>query len=149
MIAAQTLSSSSTMASTVFRRPSQKQSRRLLSSLSVLAFAFILLICLCPPAVVAKEDTKEAAGAKTEYGTVIGIGAYLCCHAACFILTASFYRSRNNVCAFILSKFSARLLTDVSYSPVTLVSGKRASLPISLPKVLLPLALQCTARRTC
>jgi hypothetical protein len=76
-MAAQTLSSSPTMALTSFRRPSQKQSRRLLSSLSVFAFAFILLICLCPPAVVAKEDTKESTGAKTEYGTVIGSGMCL------------------------------------------------------------------------
>jgi hypothetical protein len=74
MIITQTLSLSPTMAPTSFRRPSQKQSRHILSSLSVLALVFILLICLCPPAVVAREPIEEPSGTKGNYGTVIGIG---------------------------------------------------------------------------
>jgi hypothetical protein len=103
MITTQILSSSPTMASesTIFRRPSRKQSRRILSSLTVLAFAFILLICLCPPAVVAKENTKESSATKDTYGTVIGIGACFCYLFACLMLTPPFYRPRNNVWFFI------------------------------------------------
>ncbi|EGO02855.1 hypothetical protein SERLA73DRAFT_176280 [Serpula lacrymans var. lacrymans S7.3] len=47
-------------------RPTRHQARRMASSLSLLLFAFIALICLCP-AVVADESSKS------EYGPVIGI----------------------------------------------------------------------------
>ncbi|KZT24938.1 heat shock protein 70 [Neolentinus lepideus HHB14362 ss-1] len=47
------------------RRPTRSQSRRMASSLSLLFFAFLALILLCPP--VHAEDKKS------EYGTVIGI----------------------------------------------------------------------------
>ncbi|KXN92711.1 hypothetical protein AN958_06989 [Leucoagaricus sp. SymC.cos] len=47
-------------------RPTRAHSRRLLSSLSILFFAFLAIVCLCPPAVAAEE-------AHPEYGTVIGI----------------------------------------------------------------------------
>ncbi len=46
---------------------SRKPSQHLISSLSVLLFVFIALLCLCPPAV-------RAEGEHPEYGTVIGIG---------------------------------------------------------------------------
>ncbi|KAF9005393.1 hsp70-like protein [Cyathus striatus] len=47
------------------RRPTRSQSRHLLSSISLLFFALLAIICLCPP--VAAEETHP------EYGTVIGI----------------------------------------------------------------------------
>ncbi|EPQ55768.1 heat shock protein 70 [Gloeophyllum trabeum ATCC 11539] len=47
------------------RRPTRSQSRRMASSLSLLFFAFLALILLCPPV---HADEK-----KSEYGTVIGI----------------------------------------------------------------------------
>ncbi|KAF8875728.1 putative Kar2 karyogamy protein [Gymnopilus junonius] len=50
----------------IARRPTRSQSTRLISSLSVLFFVVIALICLCPPAVRAEE-------AHPEYGTVTGI----------------------------------------------------------------------------
>ena len=46
---------------------SRKPSQHLISSLSVLFFVFIGLLCLCPPAV-------RAEGEHPEYGNVIGIG---------------------------------------------------------------------------
>ncbi|KZT05220.1 heat shock protein 70 [Laetiporus sulphureus 93-53] len=49
------------------RRPTRTQSRRLVSSLSIVFFAFLALLLLCPVAVTADEDKRS------EYGTVIGI----------------------------------------------------------------------------
>ncbi|TBU59913.1 Hsp70 protein-domain-containing protein [Dichomitus squalens] len=48
------------------RRPTRTQSRRLLSSLSLVFLAFLALILLCPISVNADED-------KAKYGPVIGI----------------------------------------------------------------------------
>ncbi|CCM02108.1 uncharacterized protein FIBRA_04185 [Fibroporia radiculosa] len=48
-------------------RPTRTQSRRLVSSLSLLFFALTALLLLCPVAVSADEDKRG------EYGTVIGI----------------------------------------------------------------------------
>jgi heat shock protein 5 len=48
------------------RRPTRTQSRTLLSSLSILFFAALAILCLCPPAVHAEETHPE-------YGSVIGI----------------------------------------------------------------------------
>jgi amino acid permease len=50
------------------RRPSRTQSRNMASTLSLILFAFLALILLCPVAVNADEDKKS------EYGTIIGIG---------------------------------------------------------------------------
>ncbi|KAF9447484.1 heat shock protein 70 [Macrolepiota fuliginosa MF-IS2] len=47
-------------------RPTLTQSRRLISSLSILFFALLAILCLLPPAVRAEETHPE-------YGTVIGI----------------------------------------------------------------------------
>ncbi|TFY64751.1 hypothetical protein EVJ58_g2420 [Rhodofomes roseus] len=49
------------------RRPTRSQSRRVVSSISLLFLAFVALLCLCPVAVSADEDKRS------EYGTVIGI----------------------------------------------------------------------------
>ncbi|KAF9238371.1 heat shock protein 70 family [Melanogaster broomeanus] len=49
------------------RRPSRAMSRRMASSLSLLLFAFLALICLCP--VASAQDASK----RSEYGTVIGI----------------------------------------------------------------------------
>ncbi|KAJ8590776.1 heat shock protein 70, partial [Rhizopogon salebrosus TDB-379] len=49
------------------RRPSRAKSRRMASSLSLILFAFIALICLCPAA------SAQGSAKNTEYGTVIGI----------------------------------------------------------------------------
>ncbi|KAF8662763.1 hypothetical protein AX16_001121 [Volvariella volvacea WC 439] len=54
------------MARPTARRPTRPQSWRMFSSLSILFFALLAIITLCPPAVRADE-------AKPEYGTVIGI----------------------------------------------------------------------------
>ncbi|KAJ3486400.1 hypothetical protein NLI96_g4262 [Meripilus lineatus] len=48
-------------------RPTKSQSRRLVSSLSLVFFAFVAILLLCPIAVSADEDKKA------QYGTVIGI----------------------------------------------------------------------------
>ena len=58
------------------RRPTRTQSRRMASSLSLLLFAFIALICLCPVSVTADETNGNK---KSEYGTVIGIGELPIC----------------------------------------------------------------------
>jgi heat shock protein 5 len=52
-------------------RPTRTQSTRVLTSLSLVFFALIALICLCPVAVKA-QDSRAA-----EYGDVIGIGEFL------------------------------------------------------------------------
>ena len=49
------------------RRPTRTQARRAASTLSILFFAFLAIILLCPVSVNADEDKKS------EYGTVIGI----------------------------------------------------------------------------
>ena len=49
-------------------RPTKSQSRRLVSSLSLVFLAFVAILLLCPVAVSADEDKKA------QYGTVIGIG---------------------------------------------------------------------------
>ncbi|KAH9929470.1 heat shock protein 70 family [Fomitopsis serialis] len=49
------------------RRPSRSQSRRVVSSISLLFIALVAILCLCPVAVSADEDKRS------EYGTVIGI----------------------------------------------------------------------------
>ncbi|KIN95578.1 hypothetical protein M404DRAFT_153608, partial [Pisolithus tinctorius Marx 270] len=51
------------------RRPSRARSRHLLSSLSLFFVALVALLCFCSP--VAAQDSAK----KSEYGTVIGIGA--------------------------------------------------------------------------
>ncbi|EIW76667.1 heat shock protein 70 [Coniophora puteana RWD-64-598 SS2] len=48
------------------RRPSRAQSRKMVSSLSLIFFAFLAILCLCP--VASAQDAS-----KSEYGTVIGI----------------------------------------------------------------------------
>ena len=53
------------------RRPTRRQSRNLLGSMSLAFFTIFALILLCPVAVNADEDKKS------EYGTVIGIGQYI------------------------------------------------------------------------
>lgn len=53
----------------VARRPTRSQSRHLFSTLSIVFFALLALICFCSPAAAAED-------AKAEYGTVIGIGMY-------------------------------------------------------------------------
>jgi heat shock protein 5 len=50
------------------RRPTRRQSRNILGSMSLVLFTVLALILLCPVAVNADEDKK------TEFGTVIGIG---------------------------------------------------------------------------
>ncbi|KAF8637742.1 hypothetical protein AX17_002601 [Amanita inopinata Kibby_2008] len=52
--------------SRLHRRPSHAQSRHMLSSLSLIFFALVAVLCLCPSLVQAED-------AKSEYGTVIGI----------------------------------------------------------------------------
>jgi len=52
--------------SRLHRRPTQAQSGRLFSSLSLFFVAFIAVLCLCP-------SVAQAEDAKSEYGTVIGI----------------------------------------------------------------------------
>lgn len=49
------------------RRPTRTQSRRLLSSMSLVFLAFLALILLCPVSVNADDE-------KAKYGPVIGIG---------------------------------------------------------------------------
>ncbi|KAF9815690.1 hypothetical protein IEO21_04407 [Rhodonia placenta] len=49
------------------RRPTRTQSRRLVSSLSLVFFAFLAVLLLCPVSVSADDDKRS------EYGTVIGI----------------------------------------------------------------------------
>ena len=49
------------------RRPTRTQSRRLASSLSILFFALLAVLLLCPASVSADADEKK-------YGSVIGIG---------------------------------------------------------------------------
>ncbi|EPS94612.1 hypothetical protein FOMPIDRAFT_1054958 [Fomitopsis schrenkii] len=49
------------------RRPTRSQSRRVVSSVSLLFLALAAILCLCPVAVNANEDKRA------EYGTVIGI----------------------------------------------------------------------------
>lgn len=51
------------------RRPTRTQSRRLASSLSLLFFACLALLLLCPVAVSADQE-------KDKYGPVIGIGKW-------------------------------------------------------------------------
>ena len=51
------------------RRPTRRQSRTLLGSMSLLFFTIFALILLCPVAVNAADEDK-----KSEFGTVIGIG---------------------------------------------------------------------------
>lgn len=50
--------------------PTRTQSRRMASSLSLVVFAFLALVCILPAAV----NADEASNKKAEYGTVIGIG---------------------------------------------------------------------------
>ena len=50
------------------RRPTRRQSRNLLGSMSLAFFAVLALVLLCPVAVNANEDKRP------DYGTVIGIG---------------------------------------------------------------------------
>ena len=50
------------------RRPTRRQSRNLLGSMSLVLFTVLALILLCPVSVNADEDKKS------EFGTVIGIG---------------------------------------------------------------------------
>jgi len=52
------------------RRPTKRQSRNLLGSMSLVFFTIFALILLCPVSVNADEDKKS------EFGTVIGIGQY-------------------------------------------------------------------------
>lgn len=56
-----------------YRRPTRSQSTRLLTTFSFALFAFIAIICLCPVAVNAESENTP----RPEYGTVIGIGAFL------------------------------------------------------------------------
>ena len=56
---------------TLPRRPTRLQSRRVVSSLSLIFLALVAILCLCPVAVNADEDKRS------EYGTVIGIGESL------------------------------------------------------------------------
>ena len=51
------------------RRPTKSQARRFASTLSFLFVAALAVLCLCPVASVRAEENKS------EYGTVIGIGA--------------------------------------------------------------------------
>ena len=50
------------------RRPTRRQSRNLLGSMSLAFFTVLALVLLCPVAVNADEDKKP------DFGTVIGIG---------------------------------------------------------------------------
>lgn len=50
------------------RLPTRSQSRRMFSSLSILLFALLAIVTLTP--------TVSAEDAKSEYGTVIGIGTW-------------------------------------------------------------------------
>lgn len=56
------------------RRPTRRQSRNILGSMSLVLFTIFALILLCPVAVNADEDKKS------EFGTVIGIGQYMLAH---------------------------------------------------------------------
>ena len=51
------------------RRPTRRQTRNLLGSMSLVFFTVLALILLCPVAVNAADEDKKA-----EFGTVIGIG---------------------------------------------------------------------------
>ena len=51
-------------------RPTMKQSRNLLASISLVLFTIFALILIAPVAVNADEDKKS------EFGVVIGIGQY-------------------------------------------------------------------------
>ena len=53
------------------RRPTRRQSRNFLGSMSLLFFTIFALVLLYPVAVNADEDKKS------EFGTVIGIGQYI------------------------------------------------------------------------
>lgn len=59
------------------RRPTRSQSRRVVSSVSLLLLALVAILCLCPVAVNADEDKRA------EYGTVIGIGESLSSPLVC------------------------------------------------------------------
>jgi len=63
------------------RRPTRRQSRSLLGSMSLVLFTIFALILLCPVAVNADEDKKS------EFGTVIGIGRYMPAPSSVLILT--------------------------------------------------------------
>ena len=63
------------------RRPTRRQSRNLLGSVSLVFFTIFALILLCPVAVNADEDKKS------EFGTVIGIGRYTLAPSSVFIVT--------------------------------------------------------------
>lgn len=54
------------------RRPTRRQSAKAASTLSLIFFALLALILLCPVSVNADVDEDK----KAEYGTVIGIGVY-------------------------------------------------------------------------
>ena len=54
------------------RRPTRRQSRNILGSMSLVFFTIFALILLCPVAVNAADEDK-----KSEFGTVIGIGKRL------------------------------------------------------------------------
>jgi len=60
------------------RRPTRRQSRNLLGSMSLVFFTIFALILLCPVAVNAADEDK-----RSEYGTVIGIGQYLPTFPSC------------------------------------------------------------------
>lgn len=65
-------------------RPTRAKSTRVITSLSLVFFAFIAVICLCPVAVKAEESRPVA-----EYGDVIGIGEFLAffTHSKCFFFS--------------------------------------------------------------
>jgi len=65
------------------RRPTRRQSRNLLGSMSLVFFTIFALILLCPVAVNAADEDK-----KSEFGTVIGIGQYMPAHFS-FMFTAT------------------------------------------------------------
>lgn len=67
------------------RRPLRVKSRRMASSLTLILFAFVALICLCP------ATSAQESGKKSEYGTVIGIGQYFHPSSAAIILTNSLF----------------------------------------------------------
>jgi hypothetical protein len=82
------------------RRPTRTKSARVASSLSILFLAFIAIIALSPVAVKADE---HSAGSKSEYGTVIGIGASV-------FLTTAMIAMTNSRCQILEQRMSSGLI---------------------------------------
>ena len=95
-------------------RPSRAKSRRMVSSLSLILFTFFALICLCPAA------SAQDASKKSEYGTVIGIGAYSTQPLSQMCSPIPLGRFGNYVCISCLGPFSLLIM----HPPVIHVLGQ-------------------------